>query len=81
MGEHDKYPDQILQISHVTLNCEMPEVITDKLFEDSNYIKDVYKRINTGILDENSKGKVNAKKLNSRIFWFEPRVLKFEEFK
>jgi len=59
----------------------MPEMIIDKLFDHPNYIKDVYKRINQGILDENSKGKVNAKKLNSRIFWFEPRIKKFEEFK
>ena len=29
---------------------------------------------------EDKDGKVSAKKLNSRIFWFEPQVDKFEEF-
>lgn len=72
-------PQQILQISHVTLNCTMPDEVLDRFLDDSDYFKNVHQRVNRCILEEKD-GKVNAKKLNSRIFWFEPQVEKFEEF-
>lgn len=72
-------PHQILQISHVTLNCTMPDDVLTRFLDEPDYFKNVHSRVNRFIL-EDKDGKVNAKKLNNRIFWFEPQVEKFEEF-
>ena len=72
-------PHQILQISHVTLNAALPDEVLERMIEEKDYLQKVCERVNRCIL-EDKDGKVNSKKLNGRIFWFEPRIERFEEF-
>ena len=49
----------------------MPEEMIDRMLDDPDYLPGVCDRVNQSIL-EDKDGKVNSKKLNGRIFWFEP---------
>lgn len=80
---------QVLQVSHVFLNAELPEEVAINLAGDPSRIQNLQDRLRADVFAADSHGgvqaqgssKINMKRLNSKIFWFEPRQENMVEFR
>lgn len=78
-----------MQVSHVFLNAELPEDVAVDLASDAGKIQTLQERLRSDVFASDStsavqvqgSNKINMKRLNSKIFWFEPKVDSMIEFR
>lgn len=62
------------------MSAELPETVLSSIESGSNFFDDLKVKLSDQIYSTAVYGKINMKRMNSKIFWFAPQIDSLVEF-